>query len=108
MAELEFDKISFDELNNLTKSKLINLTKVEKQRKSSLTNIPSELTFNTIENLLDKMLRQLEAVFVTRVEELETDNKAIKLEIMLLKQKTEGLYSNLNRKNVKDQVDDIF
>ena len=54
------------------------------------------------------MLRQLEAVFVTRVEELETDNKAIKLEIMLLKQKTEGLYSNLNRETVKDQVDDIF
>ena len=101
MAKLEFAKISFDELKNLTKSKLINLTKVEKQRKRTFN---ADLTFN----LLDKMLRQLEAVFVTRVEELETDNKAIKLEIMLLKQKTEGLYSNLNRETVKDQVDDIF
>ena len=36
MAKLEFVKISFDELKNLTKSKLINLTKVENQRKSSL------------------------------------------------------------------------
>lgn len=98
------DKLTIDEIESLTKNKLLALVKADKVRRKSEPTLTTAapLTLQSFETLLDNKIKELSLIFATRVESIEKENSELRKEINDLKTK------NSDNKNIEIAVKEFM